>query len=95
MEHSLHWERPVWSEYLPAEQSTQLVSSLSTGLYVLVGQLEQVVDVDEDMNEPGGQHPYRAVLAVAPEPRLVKAFLAASVKDSHAPPHNVRLNPLL
>ena len=65
------------------------MSSFSTGSYVPVGQLEQVVDVDEDMNEPGGQQPYRAVL----EPRLLKAFLSP-VKDNHAPPHNVRLNPL-
>ena len=45
------------------------------------------------MNEPAGQQPYRAVLAVAPEPSLVKAF-ASPVKDCHAPPHNVRVNPL-
>ena len=73
------------------------MSSLSTAdPYVPVGQLEQEVDVEngltfgEDMNEPGGQQPYRAVLV----PVLPKAFLAP-VKESHAPPHNVRLNPLL
>ena len=71
-----HWAsevRPVSLEYLPTEQLTQLVSSLLTAdPCVPVGQLEQEVDVEngltfgEDMNEPGGQQPYRAVL----EPRV-------------------------
>ena len=43
-----------------------------------------------DMKEPIGQHPKRAVL----DHRLLNALLLP-VKDSHVPPHNVRLKPLL
>ena len=39
--------------------------------------------------DPAGQQPRRAVL----DPRLLNAFLVP-VRDSHAPPHNVRVNPL-
>jgi len=65
-----------------------------------VAQGEQEVAVENefslgaDMYVPGRQHPERAVLAVAPEPRSPKAFKEPD-KESHAPPHNVRLNPLL
>ena len=85
-------------------QPTFIISSFSTGPYLPVEQFEQEVDVENelafesDMNEPGGQQPYRAVLAVVPEPRpllsVLKAYLLP-VTDNHAPPHNVRLNPLL
>ena len=40
--------------------------------------------------DPAGQQPRRAVL----DPRVVNAFFEP-VRDSHAPPHNVRVNPLL
>ena len=43
-----------------------------------------------DMKEPLGQQPERAVL----DPRLSNA-LFVPVRDCHAPPHKVRLNPLL
>jgi hypothetical protein len=42
------------------------------------------------MNEPAGQHPKRAVL----DPKALNALLDP-VKDSHVPPHNVRVKPLL
>ena len=94
----------VQAVHVPAVTGTasqQVVPSLSASVPCwFAGQTEQDVPASNgvfsgsDMNEPDGQQPYRAVLAVTPEPRLVKAFLVASVKDSHAPPHNVRLNPL-
>ena len=40
--------------------------------------------------DPAGQQPRRAVL----DPRLLNA-LFEPVRDSHLPPHNVRVNPLL
>ena len=43
-----------------------------------------------DMKELIGQQPERAVL----DPRLLNA-LFVPVRDCHAPPHKVRLNPLL
>jgi len=43
-----------------------------------------------DMKEPAGQQPWRAVL----DPRFANALLSPVI-DSHAPPHNVRVNPLL
>ena len=42
------------------------------------------------MNVPGEQHPKRAVLV----PKFENALLA-SVRDSHSPPHSVRVKPLL
>jgi hypothetical protein len=80
---------PVPAFDVPVGQSVQTRSSFSSVEYVPLGHPEQEVDVDEDMNKPGGQQPYRAVL----EPRLLKAF-SLPVKDFHAPPHNDRLNPL-
>ena len=41
------------------------------------------------MNVPGEQHPKRAVLV----PTCENAFLVP-VRDSHAPPHSVRVKPL-
>ena len=46
--------------------------------------------------DPAGQQPRRAVL----DPRLSNALIelpsvSLPVRDSHAPPHNVRVNPLL
>ena len=43
-----------------------------------------------DMNEPAGQHPYFALLV----PSSLNA-LRSPLRFSHAPPHNVRVNPLL
>ena len=46
--------------------------------------------------DPAGQQPRRAVL----DPRLSNALIelpcvSLPARDSHAPPHNVRVNPLL
>ena len=56
----------------------------------IVGGVENGFRFGKAINEPAGQHPYRTVL----DPRLLNAFLEPN-KDNHAPPHNVRVNPLL
>ena len=98
--HSASEVTPVWSEYLPAVQIlvrlilVQLVSSFSTADSYPVGQLEQESPIEngltfgEDMYEPEGQQPYRAMVLLSTN------ALVLPVKDNHAPPHNVRWKPL-
>ena len=74
----------TWSLYLPVPQSLQLVmSSLTVDPYCPTGQFVHTVDVDDDMNLPGAQHPKRP-------------FCANLVEDNacHWPPHKVRVKPL-
>ena len=72
-------------------QSLQLVMSSSTvDPNCPTEQFVQIVEVDDAMNVPGEQHPKRAVL----DPLLLNA-LKVPDKDSHLPPHNVRVKPLL
>ena len=98
--HSASEVTPVWSEYLPAVQIlvrlilVQLVSSFSTADSYPVGQLEQESPIEngltfgEDMYEPEGQQPYRAMVLLSTNAPVLP------VKDNHAPPHNVRWKPL-
>ena len=65
-----------------------IVSSFNALVYLPAVHCEQeLASVKEtngsDMKEPAGQQPERAAPAESP------------VRDSHAPPHNVRVNPLL
>ena len=53
---------PVSSLYLARLQSLQLVvSSLTVNPNCPAGQFAHTVDVDDDMNLPGAQHPKRPV----------------------------------
>jgi len=71
------------------------VSSL-LALYLPLSQGAQEVAVEngsalgKDMYVPGRQQPTRAVL----DPRSLNALFVPA-RDCHAPPHNVRLKPLL
>ena len=62
---SVHSVSPSLSEYLPAGQLVQLVSSFSADSYLPGGHNEQESAIEngflfgEDINDPAGQHPYR------------------------------------
>jgi hypothetical protein len=84
-----------FAPHVNVESVSHSVSSLSTDECFPVGQatqasaLENGFNMGSSMNVPGEQQPYRAVL----DPVLLNA-LEAPLKDSHAPPHKVLLNPL-
>ena len=75
---------------------TQFNLAFSFGLYAADGQFWQALGLAKGFNSgdamyvPASQQPYLAVL----KPRLLNALLPP-IKDNHAPPHKVRLKPLL
>ena len=58
-------------------------------MYCPTGQFVHAGDVVDATNVPGAQHPERAVL----DPVSSNAFEVPD-KDSHRPPHNIRVKPL-
>ena len=94
-----HTQLPVFAA-LPSVTvhvgKTQFNLAFSFGLYAADGQFWQALALTKGFNSgdamyvPAPQQPYRAVL----KPRLLNALLPP-IKDNHAPPHKVRLKPLL